>query len=184
MLVSGDAGSGRTELLRMLAVAAARRANPPATVLAEGFRDGRFVGWGEDGPPAAEVMRVVVDDADRAPDGLWADLVLGMGSRVASDWPLLLVLALDGPARSGRRRSRRVGTVRGVLRRERPAGRWIEFDELSAGPATRVLSHDVSRTVRHDDMLVTRLGPCSVRRARARCIAIAVVSAGPAVCGP
>jgi len=163
VFVSGDAGSGRTELLRMLD-AAARRADPPATVLAGGFRDGRFVGWDEDGPQAAKVMRVVesvvslaevmlpyvallgqvlskskaagalvrdlfdkrerlaptellprllgalcaegpavclVDDADRAPDGLWADLVLGMGGRVASDWPLLLVLALDGPARLG-----------------------------------------------------------------------------------
>ena len=163
VFLSGDAGSGRTELLRMLA-AAARRADPPATVLAGGFHDGRFVGWDEDGPPAAKVMRVVenvvllasamlpyaallgqvlskskaagalvrdlfdkherlaptellprllgalcaegpavclVDDADRAPDGLWADLVLGMGGRVASDWPLLLVLALDGPARLG-----------------------------------------------------------------------------------
>ncbi len=163
VFVSGDAGSGRTDLLRMLAVAA-RRADPPATVLAGGFHDERFVAWGEDGPPAAKVMRVVesvvslaevmlpyaallglllskskaagalvrdlfargerhdptellprllcalcaegpavclVDDADRAPDGLWADLLLGMGGRIASDWPLLLVLALDGPARLG-----------------------------------------------------------------------------------
>ena len=45
VFVSGDAGSGRTELLRMLA-AAARRADPPATVLAGGFHDGRFVGMG------------------------------------------------------------------------------------------------------------------------------------------
>ena len=42
-------------------------------------------------------------------------------------------------------------------------GRWIELDELSAGPTTRVLSHDISRTVRRDDMLVGRLmaGPPS-----------------------
>lgn len=41
-------------------------------------------------------------------------------------------------------------------------GRWIELDD-PAGPTTRVLSHDVSRTVRRDDMLVARLmeGPPS-----------------------
>ena len=145
--------------------AAARRADPPATVLAGGFHDGRFAGMGRGraarrrrscgssrassrsprcccrtrrslgqvlskskaagalvrdlfdkrerlaptellprllGALCAEGPAVcLVDDADRAPDGLWADLVLGMGGRVASDWPLLLVLALDGPARLG-----------------------------------------------------------------------------------
>ena len=40
--------------------------------------------------------------------------------------------------------------VRGVQ-----PGRWIELDD-PAGPTTRVLSHDVSRTVRPDDMLVAR----------------------------
>jgi len=42
-------------------------------------------------------------------------------------------------------------------------GRWIELDELPAGPTTSVLSHDVSRAVRRDDMLVARLmeGPPS-----------------------
>ncbi len=42
-------------------------------------------------------------------------------------------------------------------------GRWIELDDLLAGPTTRVLSHDVSRTVRRDDILVARVmdGPPS-----------------------
>ena len=42
-------------------------------------------------------------------------------------------------------------------------GYWIELDELTGGPTTRVLSHDVSRSVRRDDMLVARImdGPPS-----------------------
>lgn len=42
------------------------------------------------------------------------------------------------------------------VRRVQP-GCWIELDELRAGPTTRVLSHDVSRTVYRDDMLVARI---------------------------
>ena len=43
----------------------------------------------------------IVDDADQAPGGWWADLVLLFARRVARDLPLLLILAVDGPARLG-----------------------------------------------------------------------------------
>jgi AAA domain-containing protein len=39
----------------------------------------------------------LIDDADRAPAGWWSDLVVLFAQRVASDLPLLLVLAVDGP---------------------------------------------------------------------------------------
>lgn len=44
----------------------------------------------------------VVEDADKASEGgLWADLILGFAGRVARDLPLVLVLAVEGPARLG-----------------------------------------------------------------------------------
>src|ERR1700730_17765880 len=43
----------------------------------------------------------VVDDADQAPGGWWADLVLLFARRIARDLPLLLILAVDGPPELG-----------------------------------------------------------------------------------
>jgi tetratricopeptide (TPR) repeat protein len=50
----------------------------------------------EDGPVAC-----VIDDADSAESGWWADLVLMFGRRVARNLPLLLVLGVDGPTQLG-----------------------------------------------------------------------------------
>ncbi len=54
----------------------------------------------EEGPVVCIVDRA--DQADAA--GLWADLVLGLASRVATNLPLLLVLGMDGPKRLGAHR--------------------------------------------------------------------------------
>jgi tetratricopeptide (TPR) repeat protein len=43
----------------------------------------------------------IVDDADQAPGGWWADLVLLFARRIARDLPLLLILAVDGPPELG-----------------------------------------------------------------------------------
>ena len=41
---------------------------------------------------------LLVDDADRAPGGLWGDAVLELAEQVARDRPLLFVLAIERPA--------------------------------------------------------------------------------------
>ncbi len=51
---------------------------------------------GETGPVVC-----IVDDADQASDGWWADLVLTVARRVARELQLLLVLGVDGPCELG-----------------------------------------------------------------------------------
>ena len=60
VFVAGDAGSGRSALLRALA-ADLRAAVPRPILLAGGFVDGRFVAWDEEGPPAEKVAAVVAN---------------------------------------------------------------------------------------------------------------------------
>jgi tetratricopeptide (TPR) repeat protein len=50
----------------------------------------------EDGPVVC-----IADDADQAPGGWWADLVLLFARHIARDLPLLLILAVDGPPQLG-----------------------------------------------------------------------------------
>ncbi|MDP2712487.1 MAG: tetratricopeptide repeat protein [Solirubrobacteraceae bacterium] len=85
----------------------------------------------------------LVDDADRAPGGLWDDLVLALADAVADDLPLLLVLALQGPARIGPHEDAEADSLY-VARRlcERGPARWhplapVSSSELEAwtGPA-------------------------------------------------
>lgn len=160
VFVAGDAGSGRTALLRELAAALAGDDAHPA-VIAGGFDGHRYVPWSEGGPAPERVTAViqnvvtlaegltpyaallgqvlskseacvelvreifarrerlgptqllprllrelgqegpivcVFDDADRAPGGLWGDIVLRLAETAGSDVPLLLVLAIDRPA--------------------------------------------------------------------------------------
>ena len=157
--VTGDAGSGRTALLRGLAAALEAEATPPA-VIAGGFDGHRYVPWSEGGPPPERVTAVIqnivtlaegltpyaallgqvlskseasvelvraifarrerlgpaqllprllreisragpvvclFDAADRAPGGLWGDIVLRLAETAAGDVPLMLVLAIDRP---------------------------------------------------------------------------------------
>ncbi len=47
---------------------------------------------------AAGPVVVLVDDADRAPGGLWGDAVIELAERVGRDRPLLFVLAIERPA--------------------------------------------------------------------------------------
>ena len=100
------------------------------------------------------------------------DVVLGDGDvQLAAAW-MLNDRELPGgstPAQRYARReqlhsderdvARRIATARlGLLRvvSVQP-GRWIELEELPDGEAMRVMSHDVSRTVRPRDLLVGRL---------------------------
>jgi tetratricopeptide (TPR) repeat protein len=157
--VVGDAGSGRTALLRALAAALEAEDTPPA-VIAGGFDGSRYVPWSEGGPAPERVTAViqnvvtlaegltpyaallgqvlskseasvelvraifqrrerlgptqllprllremgkegpivcVIDDADRAPGGLWGDILMRLAETAASDVPLMLVLAIDRP---------------------------------------------------------------------------------------
>ena len=50
----------------------------------------------EEGPVAC-----LIDDADRAGSGWWADLILSVAGRIARELPLLLVLAVEGPQALG-----------------------------------------------------------------------------------
>ncbi|MDQ5807165.1 MAG: tetratricopeptide repeat protein [Actinomycetota bacterium] len=46
-------------------------------------------------------VALLIEGADGAPGGWWADLVLGFGTEIACELPLLMVLAVDGPQRLG-----------------------------------------------------------------------------------
>jgi tetratricopeptide (TPR) repeat protein len=196
LYVTGAPGSGRTALLRAFADELAGHDDAPA-LLAGGFESGRFVAWGDSGPPPGRVaalvakivslpqglvpyaalvglavsrgetplelvrtlferseplapteflpllMRelcsegpvvVLVDDADRAPGGLWGDAVLDLAERVARDLPLLFVLAIERPAQLDRHEDDEPESLYLARRlRGRALARWAPLDLVTMG---------------------------------------------------
>ena len=86
---------------------------------------------------------LLVDDADRAPGGLWGDAVLDLGERVAGDHPLLFVLAIDRPAQLDQHEDDEPESLYLARRlRGRARARWVTLDlvpidvlEAWTGPA-------------------------------------------------
>ncbi len=78
-------GEATVELVR--AIFSRRERLGPTQLLPRLLRE-----MGKEGP-----IVVIVDDADRAPGGLWGDIVLRLAETAASDVPLMLVLAIDRP---------------------------------------------------------------------------------------
>ncbi len=78
-------GEASVELVR--AIFARRERLGPTQLLARLLRE-----IGKEGPVVC-----IFDDADRAPGGLWGDIVLRLAETAAGDVPLVLVLAIDRP---------------------------------------------------------------------------------------
>lgn len=72
---------------------------------------------------------LLVDDADRAPGGLWGDAVLELAERVARDRPLLFVLAIERPAQLDQHEDDEPESLY-LARRLRGHGRarWVTLD--------------------------------------------------------
>ena len=72
---------------------------------------------------------LLVDDADRAPGGLWGDAVLELGKRVARDHPLLFVLAIERPAQLDQHEDDEPESLYLARRlRGRARARWVTLD--------------------------------------------------------
>ena len=72
---------------------------------------------------------LLVDDADRAPGGLWGDAVLDLAEQVAREWPLLLVLAIDRPAQLDQHEDDEPESLYLARRlRGRARARWVTLD--------------------------------------------------------
>lgn len=72
---------------------------------------------------------LLVDDADRAPGGLWGDAVLELGERVARGLPLLFVLAIERPAQHDRHEDDEPESLYLARRlRGRARARWVTLD--------------------------------------------------------
>jgi tetratricopeptide (TPR) repeat protein len=75
---------------------------------------------------------VLVDDADRAPGGLWGDAVAELGERVARDRPLLFVLAIERPAQLDRHEDDEPESLYLARRlRGRGRARWLTLDPVT-----------------------------------------------------
>jgi tetratricopeptide (TPR) repeat protein len=81
---------------------------------------------------AERPLACLVDDADRAESGWWTDLVLTFAQEIASELPLLLVLAVDGPVDLGPHEPDETETLF-VARRlgERELASWLPLSPLS-----------------------------------------------------
>ena len=75
---------------------------------------------------------LLVDDADRAPGGLWGDAVLELAERVARDRPLLFVLAIERPAQLDQHEDDEPESLY-LARRLRGHGRsrWVTLDVVT-----------------------------------------------------
>lgn len=75
---------------------------------------------------------LLVDDADRAPGGLWGDLVIELAERVARDRPLLFVLAIERPAQLDAHEDDEPESLYLARRlRGRARARWLALDPLT-----------------------------------------------------
>ena len=72
---------------------------------------------------------LLVDDADRAPGGLWGDAVLELAERVARDRPLLFVLTIERPAQLDRHEDDEPESLYLARRlRGHVRARWVTLD--------------------------------------------------------
>ncbi|MDP1850055.1 MAG: tetratricopeptide repeat protein [Solirubrobacteraceae bacterium] len=75
---------------------------------------------------------LLVDDADRAPGGLWGDAVLELAERVARDRPLLFVLAIERPAQlDGHEDDEPESLYLARRLRGRGRARWVTLDAVA-----------------------------------------------------
>ena len=75
---------------------------------------------------------LLVDDADRAPGGLWGDAVLELAERVARDRPLLFVLTVERPAQLDQHEDDEPESLY-LARRLRGVGRarWVTLEPVA-----------------------------------------------------
>lgn len=75
---------------------------------------------------------LLVDDADRAPGGLWGDAVLELAERVARDRPLLFVLGIERPAQLDQHEDDEPESLYLARRlRGRARARWVALDAVA-----------------------------------------------------
>lgn len=75
---------------------------------------------------------LLVDDADRAPGGLWGDAVLDLAERVAPEQPVLFVLAIERPAQLDQHEDDEPESLYLARRlRGRARARWVALDRVT-----------------------------------------------------